>query len=155
VEFKNYKELWQYTFPEHYRDKYQHECGMSGGGGNYPVYDIHIAQDLFILPKCNKLAHSVERIVTPNDWFFLVLNKSTHARSFTNSSQSTFIDPSFCGHLTIEISNPSWRCKKIKKGQPILQILAIPCNFISLPYYGKYDSQPDRPVGPITNRPRT
>lgn len=43
-----YKELWQSIFPHHYKDKYNHESGLSGGGGDYPVYDIHLSEDVFL-----------------------------------------------------------------------------------------------------------
>lgn len=141
--------MWKSIFPNHYKEKYQHETGLSGGGGHYPTYDIHINQDMIILPKCNRKSVAVEKFNVPKNWMLLVLNKSTVARLFINFSCSTFIGPAYRGFLTLEIKNSSWLPIKLKKGQPIAQVLALPTYFPCKEYEGKYQDQPNKPINAI------
>ena len=149
----SYKELWKSIFPNHYRDKYKHESGLSGGGGNYPVYDIHIADDVRLYPhysisteeypetKSFKLGHSIEYFDVPDNVILLTKNKSTIARMGVDASFSTLIDNDFKGYLTIEIVNHSHKDVILTAGQPILQVVAIPLMFPADPYNGKYQNQ--------------
>ncbi len=144
----SYKKLWQSIFPDHYQDKYQHETGLSGGGGDYPTYDIHL-KDRIILGTNDKkfvLGCSMEYFNTPRDWMLLPRNKSTIARQGIDACFSTFIDPGFKGFLTIEIVNFLQSGKMLHAGQPILQIVAIPCHYSCFGYEGKYQNQPNKPI---------
>jgi deoxycytidine triphosphate deaminase len=145
LEFENYKELWQLIFPKHYKDKYKHESGLSGGGGDYPVYDIHIAKNPYQKnEKGFHLAYSKEYFEVPHNVMLITKNKSTIARQGIDASFSTFIDNGFKGHLTIEIINH--KGAKIIDGQPILQVVALPLMFPCDPYNGKYQNQEAEPV---------
>lgn len=148
VAFNSYKDLWQSVFKDHYQDKYTHQNGLSGGGGDYPFYDIHVKQDVVLLPEhrfC--LASSVERFTVPSDWYFLTKNKSSIARIGVDASFNTVIDNGFNGWLTLEIANHSNKTVEFKAGQPILKVIAVKCDFPCLGYCGNYQNQPDRPVG--------
>jgi len=146
--FNSYKELWQSIFGNDYRDKYQHETGLSGGGGDYPFYDIHLKQDIILLPEYRIcLASSIEHFKVPNDWYLLTKNKSTIARKGVDASFNTLIDNGWSGYLTIEIINHSPVPVALKAGQPILKVVAVKCDFACEPYNGKYQNQPNNPVG--------
>lgn len=154
----SYKELWQYIFPKHYRDKYQHIKGLSGGGGHYPSYDIHIGDDLLLYENEFQLAVSQEYFNVPDDWYLLVYNKSTLARQGLDCARSTIIDAGFKGFLTIELlynaetGNSIWGEKNsyfLNKGQPILQVIACKCEFAVQSYNGKYQGQQKIPTKAI------
>lgn len=142
----SYKELWQNIFKKNYKEKYQHNSGFSGGGGNYPFYDIHLKQNLILMSKEFKLASSVEYFNVPNDWYLITRNKSSIARQGVDVSFNTVIDNGFKGWLTLEIVNHSNFIVYLKAGQPILKLESKKCEFECLPYGGKYQNQPDRPV---------
>ena len=152
----SYKKLWQSIFPDHYQDKYQHETGLSGGGGEYATYDIHLKEKILLGTQEKKFAlgSSIEYFNTPKDWMLLTKNKSSIARKGIDASFSTFIDPGFKGFLTIEIVNFSGNAIMLKTGQPILKVVAIPCIFPVYPYTGKYQNQPNKPVSAITDTGR-
>jgi dCTP deaminase len=146
--FNNYKDLWQSIFGNDYRDKYQHGTGLSGGGGDYPFYDIHLKQDVILYPfRRFKLASSYEHFNVPKDWYLLTKNKSTIARQGIDASFNTLIDNGWSGFLTIEIVNHSFRFIRLKAGQPILKVVAVKCDFPCEAYNGKYQNQDDKPVG--------
>jgi dCTP deaminase len=147
ISYNSYNELWRDIFKDHYQDKYQHESGLSGGGGNYPFYDIHLKQEVILLPEhrfC--LASSIERFTVPMNWYLLPKNKSSIARLGIDASFNTVIDNGFNGWLTIEIVNHSNVTVYLKAGQPILKLEARQCELPCLPYGGKYQNQPDKPV---------
>ena len=147
IAFNSYKDLWQSVFKDYYQDKYQHETGLSGGGGNYPFYDIHLKQEVVLLPEhrfC--LASSVERFTVPVNYYLLTKNKSSIARLGIDASFNTIIDNGFNGWLTIEIVNHSNATVYLKAGQPILKVVAVKCDLPCLSYEGKYQNQSDKPV---------
>jgi dCTP deaminase len=145
----SYKQLWQNIFKDYYKEKYQHGSGLSGGGGHYPFYDIHLKQNLILMPKEFKLASSVEHFNVPNDWYLITRNKSSIARQGVDVSFNTVIDNGFKGWLTLEIVNHSNVIVYLNAGQPILKLEARKCEFECLPYGGKYQNQIDAPVGAI------
>lgn len=150
--FKSYKELWQHIFGDDYRDKYDHESGLSGGGGHYAVYDIHLKQDVVLPPEYKfDRASSIEKFNVPNNWFLLPLNKSSIARIATDATFNTFVDNGFKGYLTLEIINHSNVTQKFQAGQPIMKLLALKAEFPCEPYDGHYQNQPDEPVKSILN----
>ena len=153
--FQSYKELWTHIFPNHYKDRYQHEkSGLSGGGGNKETYDIHVnlldLESIVVWPNQNILLHSLEYFNMPDNWGALILNKSTKARLFIDSSRCTYIDAGFKGFLTIEYRNEGEEYIEIFNGQPIAQILPQKTYFAVDPYDGKYQDQPNRPIEAIT-----
>jgi dCTP deaminase len=144
---ESYKQLWQSIFGSDYRDKYQHYTGLSGGGGDYMAYDIHLEQDITLRPNGFKLGSSIEYFDVPADWYLLTKNKSTIARMGIDASFNTLIDNGFKGWLTIEIKNHSDVTVELKAGQPILKVVAVKCDYPCEVYNGKYQNQPNKPVG--------
>lgn len=148
TDFASYKELWQSIFGDDYRDKYKHKSGLSGGGGNYSFYDIHVKQNVVLLSEHRfLLASSVEFFKVPNNWFLVAKNKSSIARLGVDASFNTVIDNGWHGYLTLEIVNHSNVSVYLEEGQPILKVLAMPVMYPCEPYAGKYQNQPNYPVG--------
>lgn len=149
--FSSYKELWQFIFGDTYRDKFEfdyHGYKMSGGGGNYPSYDLTLAKSVFLSPEyAFTLSHSFEVFNMPRDVNLLVCNKSTIARLGINASCCTFIDAGFKGTLTLEIMLYNKESRDLPKGLPIVQVVAIPTMFPCEGYEGKYQNQQNYAVG--------
>ena len=174
---ENCEQLWREIFGDTYQDKHDfimhhdgQELKLSGGGGNYATYDICLAEDVNLssmydayeherlrglghhnLPKDTHfaLSYTKEAFKVPNDLLLLVCSKSTIARCSINASFTTVIDPCFVGQsLTVEIVNLSMsNSVTLPKGTPIAQIVAIKVPAPCLPYNGKYQNQPPKPVG--------
>lgn len=119
--------------------------GLSPAG-----YDIRVGQSIWLSPiRRFALASSVEYFEMPLDILGVVHDKSTWARRGL-AVQNTIIEPGWRGILTIELTLHSFRLLKIRQGDPIAQIifhrLEEPTD---RPYTGKYQDQPNRPVGAI------
>ena len=134
--------------PFHQRTK---EFGLTFGLG--PAgYDVRIAQDIVFsesFGKNFKLASTMECFDIPNWLIGIVHDKSTWAR-LGLAVQNTVMEPGWVGYLTLEISNHSGQIVHCKRGMAIAQILF---HVLSKPtnqtYEGKYQNQPDKPVGAI------
>lgn len=112
-------------------------------------YDVRIAHDLTLMSREAALANTVENFNMPTDVSGYVKDKSTYARRFL-SAFNTFIDPGWRGNLTLELVNHGPSPIDIKAGDPIAQIVFHWLDEqTALPYEGKYQNQPARPVGPI------
>lgn len=123
-------------------------CAKSGcsWGLSHAGYDVRVKQDLFMWPGRCKLASTIEYFCMPNDLVGRVNDKSSIIRKFI-AVQNTFIEPGWCGFLTLEITNHSANYIRIFAGQPIAQITFEPTDFpVERSYTGKYQNQPDRPV---------
>lgn len=119
--------------------------GMSYGCSS-AGYDIRVDQSIIMWPLRFVLASSLEWFDLPNDLLGIVVDKSTWARRGI-STQNTVIEPGWSGHLTLELSNHSWRFHRIRSGDPIAQIIFIRLEEpTDTPYNGKYQHQPRRPV---------
>jgi dCTP deaminase len=152
ISFNSYKELWQYIFPEHYQEKYNHATGLTGGGGDYPFYDIHVKQDVILMPEHRfMLASTIEYFTVPIDYYLVVHNKSSIARLGVTASFNTLIDNGFNGYITLEIAYYGNAGVTIKAGSPIAKVaphkLLFPCE----PYRGQYQNQPNNPIGSRVN----
>jgi dCTP deaminase len=117
--------------------------GLSEAG-----YDVRIKQDVVLHPlKRFTLASTFEYFQMPNDVVAVVHDKSTWARRRV-SVFNTVIEPGWKGWLTLEIVYHGWKPIRIPAGSGIAQ-----CIFhgITRPavYDGKYQNQPDNPVGAI------
>lgn len=123
-----------------YGSKQVHENGMSYGL-SCCGYDVRVDQDILLWPKGHCLASTVERFQIDLDLAPTVLDKSSWARRFV-TVQNTIMEPGWCGYLTLEITNHSWKFVRIKRGTPIAQIvfnqLSEPTD---MPYAGKYQNQ--------------
>jgi dCTP deaminase len=141
----------------------QRQSGMTWGMSQ-AGYDIRIAQDVIIYPVTFRnlvlrelgvkrpsfvLASSIEQFNVPNNMLFQVVDKSSWARRGL-AVQNTQGEPGWRGFLTLELSNHSDQVLKIAKGDPIAQIVFHILDIESeLPYAGKYQDQPNRPVADI------
>lgn len=109
-------------------------------------YDIRIGQDLIIPPGGFELASSIERFEMPNDLAGRVMDKSTWARKGL-FVQNTFIDPGWCGWLTLELTNNNpFATVQLIEGMPIAQIVFEMLDRPTTPYDGKYQDQENHPV---------
>lgn len=122
------------------------ECmGLTYGLAN-AGYDIRIAQTLSIPPGgIVTLASSMEYFKMPLDLAARVMDKSTWARRGL-FVQNTFIDPGWCGWLTLELTNNSLEVIELVEGMPIAQIIFEMLDKPTEPYTGKYQDQENRPV---------
>ena len=148
ISYNSYKELWKSIFGDTYRDKFTfsyHGLQLTGGGGNYPSYDLTLAQDVILThdqPFC--LSYANEYFNVPSDIMLMVSNKSTIARMGVNASCCTFIDNGFKGDLTLELSLYHPKVIKLKQGMPIVQVVAMQTLFPCDDYNGKYQNQQGR-----------
>lgn len=143
---KNYKDLWLSIFGDTYKDKFEFDYNgykLSGGGGNYPTYDLTLAKDVCLTPDYPfVLSHALESFNVPNNIMLLIFNKSTIARLGINASCCTFIDNGFKGDVTLELMlYNTVKAIELPKGIPIVQVVAIPLMYESLSYSGKYQNQ--------------
>lgn len=115
--------------------------GISGSG-----YDIHLREGRWLWPKCLRLASAVERFNMPNNISAVVHDKSSLAR-LGITVQNTYIEAGWCGYLTLEITNHSWRPVRLSPGQPVAQVVFHWLDRATdRPYRGKYQDQPAMPV---------
>lgn len=122
--------------------------GMSYGLGP-ASYDVRIAQDVTLRPGDFILASTVEFLRVPIDVSGQVADKSSWARRGLTVF-NTFIDPGWYGYLTLELKNLGHDTLMINKGAPIAQIIFDKLDEDTLlPYNGKYQNQPARPVEAI------
>lgn len=95
------------------------------------------------------LASSIERFNMQDDIRAEVKDKSSWIREGL-SVHNTVIEPGWTGILTLELKNVGYMPIYIKSGDPIAQILFTKLAKPTIrPYEGKYQNQPDRPVGSI------
>lgn len=122
--------------------------GMTYGLG--PAgYDVRIEQDIFLKPGYFILASTMEHFDIPPSMMAFVYDKSTWARRGL-SLFNTVIEPGWKGFLTLELTNLGPEALSIRKGMPIAQIVfQVLIADTEIPYEGKYQDQPDRPVGAI------
>jgi dCTP deaminase len=104
-------------------------------------YDVRIDQPVIIAPHGFVLASTVERFSMPGDLAGTVRDKSSWAR-LGLAVQNTFLDPGWCGYLTVELSNHSDVEIRILRGEPIGQIVfELLDQPTEQPYRGKYQDQ--------------
>jgi len=121
------------------------ERAVSGSGMSYGLshagYDVRIDQDFLMWPLRCVLGSTVERFDMPDDCIGLVVDKSTWARRFI-TVQNTVIEPGWKGYLTLEIINHGFSFQRIRKGDPIAQIVFVRLSEpTENPYSGKYQNQ--------------
>lgn len=122
--------------------------GLSYGLG--PAgYDVRIAEHVILEPGTAVLASTIEHFTMPDDILGKVADKSTWARMFL-AVQNTIIEPGWCGHLTLELTNHGAGRLDIPPGAPIAQIiLHLLDRSTDQPYAGKYQNQGPGAVHPI------
>lgn len=110
-------------------------------------YDVRIAHDLVLEPGDFSLAHTLEDLAMPSNVCAVVADKSTYARRGV-SAFNTFIDPGFCGNLTLELKNLGNSTVSISAGDAICQLVFMWLDEkTDRPYSGKFQNQPRRSVG--------
>lgn len=115
--------------------------GLSSAG-----YDVRIAQAIRIEPNGFVLASTIERFDLPHDILGRVCDKSSLARQGL-CVQNTILEPGWCGHITLELTNHSINPIDTIRGMPIAQVLFELLDEPTVsPYNGKYQDQPDYPV---------
>lgn len=123
-------------------------AGMSYGL-SIAGYDIRSAQTVTVPPGGFVLISSIEMFSMPNNVIAFVHDKSTWARRGI-ALQNTVIEPGWRGYLTMEVTNHSVESITIHEGSPIAQIVFhLTDHIVENPYSGKYQDQPDQPVGAI------
>lgn len=128
--------------------------GMSEAG-----YDIRIKQTVEFNPNAPlhevghvvfgnrfRLASSIEEFQMPNNLVGIVHDKSTWARRGV-SVFNTVIEPGWKGFLTLELVYHGCDELIIPAGSGIAQVIFHKTSD-EMEYSGKYNNQPDRPVGP-------
>lgn len=95
-------------------------------------------------PNSFALARTVEYFNMPDNVLAICLGKSTYARCGIIVNVTPF-EPSFCGHITIEISNTTPLPAKIYANEGIAQVLFLegdtPCDVTYKDRAGKYQGQ--------------
>lgn len=109
-------------------------------------YDICIAENVWLFPfRRFALASSVEKFLMPTNVVGEVKDKSTWVRSGLQVF-NTVIEPGWKGHLTIELAYWGWVPLRIRRGDPIAQIVFRYLDRDTAGYSGKYNNQPPLPV---------
>ncbi len=122
------------------------------GGVSYGLseagYDIRIKKTVLLWPGRFVLASSVELFNMPDLLLGIVHDKSTWARLGV-AVQNTVIEPGWKGYLTLELTMHAFRFLRIPAGAGIAQIIFHRLDQPAVPYSGKYQNQPSRPIAAI------
>lgn len=109
-------------------------------------YDIRIKEPVVLAPYGFTLASALEELRMPTDIMAMVADKSTWARRGI-ALQSTWVQPGWRGHLTLEISNHGPDEISIEFGMPIAQLIFFKVDHpTDIPYNGRYQDQKPEPV---------
>lgn len=110
------------------------------------TYDCRTDRPLIVPVRQCRLAVTLERFDLPLHVCGSVVDKSSWARLFV-SAFNTHLDPGWHGYLTVKLANLSEEPVELLEGDPLCQVkfefLDAPT---ALPYSGKYQDQPVRPV---------
>lgn len=88
------------------------------------------------------LASTVERVNLPSDLVGRVEGKSSLGRlGLIIHATAGFIDPGFCGQITLEIANLRRVPIVLRPYRPICQISFARCEPVEKPYQGRYQNQ--------------
>ena len=109
-------------------------------GVSHAGYDVRLDQDVVLWPKGFVLASTLEKFTMPRWVLGVVHDKSTNIRMGI-AVHNTVIEPGWRGHLTLEISNQSWRIHRLRRGTPIAQIIFHEVTGPVDGYNGKYQDQ--------------
>lgn len=126
-----------------------HPYGMSYGLSScgYDVRAKVLGVSEFIKPGGFLLISTIERFNLPDDVAGFVMDKSTWARQGI-ALQNTILEPGWCGHITLEVSNHGDKNVVLDTGVPICQVIFQRLDQeTSQPYRGKYQDQSSLPVG--------
>ncbi len=129
-------------------------CGRSYGLSG-ASYDVRLDRGLWLLPWYGRLASTIERFQMPDNIAAFVKDKSSNARRFI-ATQATFLDPGWCGYLTLELTLHRPCPIYLESGTPIAQIVFVYLDEPTEQPYGKfgnkYQNQPPCPVKAIDEK---
>lgn len=144
--------------------KERHEESGTSYGLTEAGYDIRVKQDIYftsdgVLVKEDEnimihgagnftIASAIEEFQMPEHLVGIVHDKSTWARQGL-SVFNTVIEPNWKGFLTLELVYHGQKYLHIPAGSGIAQVIFHTLHEDAY-YSGKYQNQPDRPVGAIT-----
>lgn len=110
-------------------------------------YDVRARDAVTVSPGRFKLAATVERVELPPDLEAEFRDKSTWMRRGLLVAKPP-VDPGFRGHLTVGLFNMGAWTVTIPAGAPIAQLIFQQLDApTEQAYAGKYQDQPQRPVG--------
>ncbi len=99
------------------------------------------------------LASTLERVILPEDLAARVEGKSSLGRlGLTVHVTAGFIDPGFCGQITLEIANLSGRPIRLHRLMPIAQLCLIPMSAAPERPYGSAGNHYQDQYGPTESR---
>jgi dCTP deaminase len=106
-------------------------------------------EGILLSPGTFLLGTTVERFVFPKTLVGRVEGKSSLGRlGLLAHSTAGFVDPEFCGQITLELSVCHGRSLILYPGMPIAQVAFLPCPGVEYGYRGKYTQQ----TGPTASR---
>jgi dCTP deaminase len=129
-------------------------CPHSGMSYGLSVcgYDLRIKQRIVVKPGDFVLASTIEYFDMP-DWIVGIVHDKSSLARMGIALQNTVIESGWKGWLTLEITNHGREEVVLESGQPIAQVLFHALSNPTIkPYDGKYQNQPDEPVGAIHER---
>lgn len=122
----------------HIGSQIQVESLDDNGNGWVPM---DITDPYFLKPKQFILAHTAETIFIPDGYSGQILLRSSAARAGFNHALAGWIDPGFCGQITLELTNQlQLHDLEIQAGQRLLQLIVF-----------SLDTPPARPYGMVGN----
>ena len=93
---------------------------------NGPWVPVDITEPYLIKPKQRILAHTEEYICIPDGYSAQILLRSTAARMGWNHALAGWIDPSFQGQITLELTNDLQLHElQLEKGQRLIQMIVF------------------------------
>ena len=106
-----------------------------------PYKEIH-AEKYILLPGQFVLATTMEYIGLPNDLTAFVEGRSSMGRMGLFIQNAGWVDPGFCGEITLELYNANRCAIELQAGRRIGQLVFAKMDQEALhPYRGKYQGQ--------------
>lgn len=107
------------------------------------TYDLHLAQNVVLEPFESVLADTIEWLALPSHIRGTLAGRSSVARMFVQPHcQGGYVDPGFCGTLTLEITNLDKVPHDFQRGDRLCQIEFQTTDVPVLhPYSGRYKGQ--------------
>lgn len=115
--------------------------GMIKMNQEIPYKEIH-AEKYILLPGQFVLATTMEYIRLPNDLTAFVEGRSSMGRMGLFIQNAGWVDPGFCGEITLELYNANRCAIELQSGRRIGQLVFAKMDQEALhPYRGKYQGQ--------------
>ncbi len=100
------------------------------------------ADTYLLLPGQFVLATTMEYIALPNDLTAFVEGRSSLGRMGLFIQNAGWVDPGFCGEITLELFNANRCAIELKAGRRVGQLVFAEMDGLALnPYSGKYQGQ--------------